>query len=176
MLKTWLDNDPKPTMVCVILGAVSLILSITKALAGVLPIDIAWIAIILCGTPIVVGAVKALITEHNVKADMLVSIALIASVATKEWFAAGEVAIIMQIGSLLEDFTSDCARKGIASLIKLTPQTARVRRNGEDVVVPVEEVQIGDTLTVLAGETVPVDGILTKGETSINQLPVYFKA
>lgn len=80
--------------------------------------------------------------ERNVKADMLVSIALVASAATREWFAAGEVAIIMQIGSLLEDCTSARARKGIEGLVKLTPRTARVRRGREDVIVPAEEVRV----------------------------------
>lgn len=73
----------------------------------------------------------ALITEHDVKADVLVSIALIASVATSEFFAVGEVAVIMQIGSLLEDFTADRARKGIEGLIKLIPKTARVKQDGK---------------------------------------------
>ena len=75
----------------------------------------------------------------------------------------------MQIGSLLEDCTSARARKGIEGLVKLTPRTARVRRGREDVIVPAEEVRVGDTLTVLAEETIPVDGILTKGGTSVNQ-------
>ncbi len=169
LLKKWLDNDPKPTLVCVAISVVSLILSLGGWLKDVLPIDIAWIAIILCGIPIVVGAVTALITEHDIKADVLVSIALIASVATSEFFAAGEVALIMQIGSLLEDFTADRARKGIESLIKLTPKTARVKRDGKDVMIPVEEVKVGDILTVIAGETIPIDGVLISGETSIDQ-------
>ncbi len=169
MLRRWLENETKVTLFCVILGAVSLALSLSGALGEPLPFDIAWTAIILCGTPIVTGACRALVMERNVKADMLVSIALVASAATREWFAAGEVAIIMQIGSLLEDCTSARARKGIEGLVKLTPRTARVRRGREDVIVPAEEVRVGDTLTVLAGETIPVDGILTKGGTSVNQ-------
>ena len=71
-----------------------------------LPFDIAWVAIVLCGIPIIVSAAIALIKEHDIKADLLVSLALIASVITSEFFAAGEAALIMQIGSLLEDFTA----------------------------------------------------------------------
>jgi cation transport ATPase len=112
IFKDWISNEPKPTIVCVSLSAVSLALSLGGWLNGVLPFDIAWVAIVLCGVPIVIGAITALVTEHNIKADVLVSIALIASVATSEFFAAGEVAIIMQIGSLLEDFTAHRARKG----------------------------------------------------------------
>ncbi len=130
MLNKWLENEPKETLICAVASAVSLVLSITGALKGILPFDIAWIAIILCGIPILVGAFKGVIFEHDIKADLLVSLALIASAATGEFFAAGEVALIMQIGSLLEDYTSGKARESIEKLIKITPQTARVLRDG----------------------------------------------
>lgn len=169
MLNRWLENEPKETLVCAVLSVVSLVLSITGALKGVLPFDIAWVAILLCGVPILLGAFKGVVFEKNIKADLLVSLALIASVATGEFFAAGEVALIMQIGSLLEDYTSGKAREGIEKLIDLSPRTARILRDGEAVEVPVEEVQVGDTLRVLAGETVPVDGTILTGETAIDQ-------
>jgi heavy metal translocating P-type ATPase len=169
VLKKWLDNEPKVTLACVGVSAVALVLSITGALKDFLPVDIAWIAIILCGIPILIGAFMGVVFEHDIKADLLVSLALIASAATGEFFAAGEVALIMQIGSLLEDFTSGNARKNIEKLIKLTPQTARVVRGGEETILPVEEVRVGDILSVIAGETIPVDGTILSGETSIDQ-------
>ena len=169
MLKRWLENEPKVTLVCAVLSSVSLVLSITGVLKDVLPVDIAWIAIIFCGMPILIGAFKGVIFEHDIKADLLVSLALIASAATKEFFAAGEVALIMQIGSLLEDYTSGKARASIEKLINLTPQTARVIHDGKESVIPVEEVKVGDVLSVIAGETVPVDGTIISGETSIDQ-------
>ena len=169
MLNRWLENEPKVTLVCAAASAAALILSITGALKAVLPFDIAWVAIVLCGVPILVGAFKGVVFEHDIKADLLVSLALIASAATKEFFAAGEVALIMQIGSLLEDFTSDKARESIEKLIRITPQTARVLRDGEAVEVPAEAVQVGDTLRVLAGETIPVDGTILEGETAVDQ-------
>ena len=169
MINHWLENEPKETLVCAVISAAALVLSITGALRGLLPFDIAWIAIVLCGVPILVGAFRGVVFAHNIKADLLVSLALIASVATKEFFAAGEVALIMQIGSLLEDYTSAKARESIEKLIHLTPQTARVLRGGAAVEIPVEEVEVGDVLSVLAGETVPVDGTILEGETSIDQ-------
>jgi len=169
MLKKWLAGEAKATVVCVSVSAVSLILSLGGWLKDLLPFDTAWAAIVLCGIPIVAGAANALVREHNIKADMLVSMALIASVAIGEYFAAGEVALIMQIGTLLEDFTAGKARRGIEKLIRLTPQTARVKRGGADALVPASEVAVGDVLTVLAGETVPVDGVILSGETSIDQ-------
>ena len=105
-------------------SAVALIVSIFNILH--LPFDAAWVAIILCGIPIILEAVIGLITEFDIKADVLVSIALIASVCIGEDFAAGEVAFIMQLGALLEDLTVRKARAGIEKLIKLTPQTARL--------------------------------------------------
>lgn len=105
----------------------------------------------------------------DIKADVLVSLALIASVAIGEDFAAGEVAFIMQLGSLLEELTVAKARAGIEKLVHLTPQTARVLRDGKENIVPAEQVQVGDLLRVLPGESVPVDGRIVSGQTSINQ-------
>ncbi len=134
-----------------------------------LPFDAAWIAILLCGIPIILEAIIGLATAFDIKADVLVSLALIASVCIGEDFAAGEVAFIMQLGALLEDLTVARARAGIEKLVHLTPQTARkITDNGENI-IPAEQVEIGDILRVLPGESVPVDGIITSGQTSVNQ-------
>lgn len=144
-------------------------IAVVLSLAGVqpLPFDIAWVAILLCGVPIILEAIIGLVTAFDIKADVLVSLALIASVCIGETFAAGEVAFIMQLGGLLEELTVAKARAGIEKLVHLTPQTARVLKNGKETVVPAEQVQVGDVLRVLPGETVPVDGIITAGQTSI---------
>ncbi len=148
------------------LSGVSLVLS----LIGLpLPFDIAWVAIILCGVPIILEAIIGLVTEFDIKADVLVSLALIASILIGETFAAGEVAFIMQLGGLLEELTVAKARAGIERLVKLTPQTARVISGDTERVIPAEEVSTGDILRVLPGETIPVDGIIISGQTSINQ-------
>ena len=133
------------------------------------PFDMAWVAIVLCGIPIILEAVIGLVTAFDIKADVLVSLALIASVAIGEDFAAGEVAFIMQLGGLLEELTVAKARAGIEKLVHLTPQTARVLREGQEITVLAEQVQVGDLLRVLPGESVPVDGVIVSGQTSINQ-------
>lgn len=74
--------------------------------------DPAWIAVVLCGVPIAAEAAEGLFTRFDIRADVLVTIALAASVATGEIFAAGEVALIMQLGSLLEDKTAARASSG----------------------------------------------------------------
>ena len=96
------------------------------------PFDMAWIAIILCGIPIIMEAVIGLVTAFDIKADVLVSLALIASLCIGEIFAAGEVAFIMQLGALLEEMTVAKARAGIEKLVHLTPQTARVLAKGTE--------------------------------------------
>ena len=134
-----------------------------------LPIDPAWVAIVLCGLPILLEAVIGLVTAFDIKADVLVSIALVASVIIGENFAAGEVAFIMQLGALLEDLTVAKAQAGIEKLVKLTPRTARRLVGGQEEVVPAESVQVGELLRVLPGETIPVDGVVRDGRTSIDQ-------
>ena len=157
-----------------ILSGIALIISIFKMIPG-LPFDAAWVAIVLCGVPIIMEAVIGLITEFDIKADVLVSLALIASVLIGEDFAAGEVAFIMQIGGLLEELTVAKARAGIEKLVHLTPQTARVLAADKDsertegTVIPAQEVAVGNILRVLPGETIPVDGVILSGQTSVNQ-------
>lgn len=134
-----------------------------------IPFDTAWIAILLCGIPILLEAAIALVTAFDIKADLLVSLALIASVCIGEHFVAGEVAFIMQLGALLEEWTVARTRTGIEKLVHLTPQTARKIENDTEIVIPAEEVRIGDRIRVLPGETIPVDGRILSGQTSINQ-------
>ena len=157
----------KKDIVLLIISGVALLVSILYGSA--LPIDPAWISIILCGIPIILEAVIGLVTAFDIKADVLVSLALVASVVIGENFAAGEVAFIMQLGALLEDLTVAKARAGIEKLVHLTPRTARVVANGSETVIPAEQVKVGDLLRVLPGETVPVDGVIRTGTTSINQ-------
>ena len=158
----------KKDITFLVISGIALILSIFNLLPN-LPFDIAWVAIILCGLPIIMEAVIGLVTAFDIKADVLVSLALIASVCIHEDFAAGEVAFIMQLGALLEDLTVARARAGIEKLVSLTPTTARRILNDKEEIIAAEEVKLDDVLRVLPGETIPVDGIIISGQTSINQ-------
>ena len=162
-----LGGTKKDITLLTISGA-ALLFSLTGIL-DFLPFNIAWVSIILCGVPIILEAIVGLVTAFDIKADVLVSLALIASVCIGEDFAAGEVAFIMQIGALLEDLTVAKARAGIEKLVKLTPQTARVVSGGAESVIPASEVKIGDILRVLPGEGIAVDGVISSGQTSIDQ-------
>ena len=166
-IKDFIEDDEKRTMLFLALSFISLILSFFK-IVDIRP-DIAWVAIILCGLPIIKGAIIGLVTEFDIKADVLVSLALVASVIIGEIFAAGEIAFIMALGAMLEERTVAKARAGIEKLVHLTPRTARVVRDGHEHVIPAEEVHVGDTLRVLAGETIAIDGTITAGQTSVDQ-------
>lgn len=160
-------------VVLLVCGGLALLCSMLKiSLPG---FDAAWITVALCGLPIILEVVIGLVTEFDIKADVLVSLALIASLITGEYFAAGEIAFIMQIGSLLEELTVAKAKSGIEKLVKLTPQTAR-RIGGAgstgsraEKMIAAEEVQKGDLLRVLPGEMIPADGVILSGETSVDQ-------
>ncbi len=158
----------KKDIVLIVTSAVALVLSLLKVNTG-LPFDISWVAIILCGIPIILEAVIGLVTEFDITADVLVALALIASVCIGEYFAAGEVALIMQLGGLLEELTVARARAGIERLVHMTPTTARRVVGDEVEEISAESVQVGDVLRVLPGETIPVDGVLISGESSVNQ-------
>ena len=157
----------KKDILLLVIAGVSIICSLLHVQP--FPFDLAWFAVILCGVPIILEAIIGLVTAFDIKADVLVSLALIASICIGETFAAGEVAFIMQLGALLEELTVAKARAGIEKLVHLTPQTARVLQMDKEIIVPAEQVRIDDRIRVLPGETIPVDGIIVSGQTSINQ-------
>ncbi|MCQ2453255.1 MAG: cation-translocating P-type ATPase [Clostridia bacterium] len=133
---------------------------------------LAWITVIICGIPMLYLAIWRII--HNkgiakINSALLISVAMIASISIGDLFAAGEVAFIMSVGALLEDMTTERAQKGLKNLIGLTPKTANLIRNGEVTVVPAETLTVGDTVRVLPGETIPADGVILSGETSVDQ-------
>lgn len=165
-LAEWFDlNREKITLVA---GGIGVVFSLLGIRLGV-PFDWAWFTIVLCGAPIVWGAAGAMYEDFDVKADLLVSLALIAAVAVGEVFAAAEIAFIMQLGAMLEEFTVSKAQAGIERLVKLTPTTARIVRNGKEEVMPADIVSVGDVVRVLPGEVIPVDGTIVSGDTAIDQ-------
>ena len=99
----------------------------------------------------------------------MVSLALIASVIIGEIFAAGEISVIMTIGALLEDLTVQKAKSGIENLVKLTPKQARIIRDNKEIMINADDIEIGDIVRVIAGETIPVDGVIIKGQGSIDE-------
>lgn len=158
-----LTRNQKIDITLIIISAISLIGSF------ILSLDyIAGIAVILCGAPIFKECAEGL-KEFDIKADLLVTLAIIASIIIGEVFAAGEIATIMAIGGFLEEYTVSKTNGRIEELIKISPQTATRIRNNKEEKISVDKVQIGDILKVFPGESIPTDGIIINGETSIDQ-------
>ena len=128
-----------------------------------------WGTVIISGIPMLLLAMTRLIREKWISSALLIAIAMVASLLIGEVFAAGEVAWIMALGALLEDWTVERAKKGLRNLINLTPQTGRRITDGTEEVIPVDEIRLGDTLRILPGESVPVDGKIIKGTSSLDQ-------
>lgn len=165
-LAEWFDLNREK--IILVAGGIGVVFSLLGIRLG-LPFDWAWFTIVLCGAPIVWGAAVAMYEDFDVKADLLVSLALIAAVAVGEVFAAAEIAFIMQLGAMLEEFTVSKAQAGIERLVKLTPTTARIVRNGKEEVMPADIVSVGDVVRVLPGEVISVDGTIVTGDTAIDQ-------
>ena len=127
-----------------------------------------WIPVLFCGVPIIFGAIKGMVEEFDITADVLVSIAIVASYLIGQPEAAAEIAIIMQIGAFLEEATVSRANSGIRALVEMRPETARVMTGDGDIMVNIDEVRVGSTVRVMPGETIPVDGTVISGSTSVN--------
>lgn len=156
-----------------IIGGVLLVFSFVLPRVGVnLPVDPAWGTVVISGIPLLYLAIWRII--HNpgiskISSALLITIAMFAAIAIGDLFAAGEVAFIMAIGALLEDATTNRAKKGLKKLISLAPTQGRRIRDGKEEMIPAEKIIKGDLLRILPGETVPVDGVIVNGETSVDQ-------
>lgn len=137
-----------------------------------LPFDPAWVTIVISGIPLLYLAIWRII--HNpgiskISSALLICIAMFAAIAIGDLFAAGEVVFIMAIGALLEEATTNRAKKGLKKLISLAPTKGRRLNDGKEEMIPAEEIRQGDVLRILPGETIPVDGTIISGETSVDQ-------
>ncbi len=144
----------------------------TPSNVSFLPFDPAWMTVIISGFPLLYLAVWRII--HNtgiakISSALLITVAMIAAIAINDLFAAGEVAFIMAIGAILEDMTTNRAKKGLKKLISLAPTGGRRIIDGKEEMISPEEIRKDDILRVLSGETIPVDGIIVSGETSVDQ-------
>ena len=166
-------NDFLAGLPMTIAAGLFLIASFTLPRAGiVLAVDPAWAAVIISGLPLVYLSVWRIIYNEGISkisSALLITIAMIAAIIIGDLFAAGEVAFIMSLGALLEDMTTDRARKGIKDLLSLAPQQGRRLFDGREEMIPIEEIRAGDILRVLPGETIPADGVIVSGDTSVDQ-------
>ena len=166
-------NDVLAGLPMTIIGGVLLVFSFVLLRVDVsLPIDPAWGTVVISGIPLLYLAVWRIIYNpgiSKISSALLITIAMFAAIAIGDLFAAGEVAFIMAIGALLEDATTNRAKKGLKKLISLAPTQGRRIRDGKEEMIPAEKIVKGDMLRILPGETVPVDGVIVSGETSVDQ-------
>lgn len=139
-----------------------------------LPVIFLYAAAVLSGGWYV--APKAWLALRRLRADMnlLMTIAVIGAMLIGQWFEAGTVAFLFAFSLLLESWSVGRARRAIRALVNLTPPTARYicPHDGDIMEKPVAEVPLGATVLVRPGERIPLDGIVTKGRTSVNQAPI----
>lgn len=113
-------------------------------------------AVLLCGLPMAYQALKALFVRRKITSGLLITMAMVAAIAIGELFAAGEVAFIMAVGEKLEDFTVGRASKGVKALIRLKDAVKK-------------DIAVGEIVAVAPGEAFPCDGVVTGGETTVDQ-------
>lgn len=166
-------NDFLAGIPMTIVGGVFLVISLVLSLTGnKIPIDPAWVTVVICGIPLLYLSVWRIIYNHGISkisSALLICIAMIAAIAIGDIFAAGEVVFIMAIGAILEEKTTERAKKGLKKLISLTPQQGRRISNGKEEMIAAEDIKMDDILRVLPGETIPVDGDIIEGTTSVDQ-------
>lgn len=168
-IKKYFFEEEQRTITFTILSGIFLAISWFGWLKSTLPFDVAWLSIIISGIPIIREAIIGLFTRFDIKAGLLVSTALIASIIIGEYFAAGEIAFIMMLGEILEDRTVKKAKEGIKKLIQLSPETGNIRTASGEKKVSVKEIQVGDILLIKPGESIPIDGVIVSGKSTINQ-------
>jgi Cd2+/Zn2+-exporting ATPase len=118
------------------------------------------------------------VRQRQMDIQFLMSTAIIGAVTASLFFGealyfeAATLAFLFNIAELLETYSMDKARGSLRELMDLSPTEARVRRDGEAVTVPVEDVAIGETVIVRPGEKIPVDGTVLDGESAVDQSPV----
>ena len=137
-----------------------------------LPFDPAWVTIIISGIPLLYLAIWRVIYNpgiSKISSALLICIAMFEAIGIGDLFAAGEVAFIMAIGAILEDMTTERAKKGLKKLISLAPTQGRRVANGKEEMISADAIRLDDILRVLPGETIPVDGVIVSGETSVDQ-------
>ncbi len=155
-------------LACIIL----IVIAWTEGETTPLGMNLALAACVLSGYPIVRNSIISTITNKRLNAEVLVTCALIASIWVGEYLAAAIVVLMMNIGELLEDITIAKTGEAVRALMELEADTARVIRNGREMEIDIEDVELGDIVLVKSGEKIPIDGRIKEGRGEINQAPI----
>ena len=129
----------------------------------------AWMALIIIGgfpifRNVIRSAVKGQVISHT-----LMTLGVIAAIAVREWPTAAVVVLFMRVGDFVEGLTTGNARKAVKNLTNMVPQLARVERDGQELTLPITQVNIGDVVVIRPGEAIPVDGVVIEGAAAVDQ-------
>lgn len=129
------------------------------------------VATVIAGTPIAVNAFQAL-RMKMFSIELLVTIAVIGALFIGEYTESSVVTFLFLFGAFLEARTLEKTRSSLKELLEMAPQEATVIRDGQTMVIPIEEVAVGDTVVIKSGGKVPVDGRVISGRATINEAAV----
>lgn len=127
---------------------------------------------------ILIGGYSLFIKGFNnlvrLKFDMntLMTIAIIGAAIIGEWGEAATVVILFAISEVLERYSMDKARKSIASLMEIAPKEALIRRENQEMMLQVEDIQVGDIMIIKPGQKLAMDGLVIKGKSTLNQAAI----
>ncbi len=117
-------------------------------------------------------AIQELVYERRIGIELLMSIAAVVAAAMGQAAEGAMLVFLYSISEAAEGYTEEKTRSAIKALMDLAPKTALVRRNGQEVTIPVEELAVGDVFIVKPGQAIPTDGVILDGHSSVNEAPV----
>jgi Cd2+/Zn2+-exporting ATPase/Cu+-exporting ATPase len=168
---------PILTLFGLVVGAVLLVavagewFGLFERITDVIPWPVGWALVLLGGAPIFWNVLRAT-WRRQVISHTLMSLGVIAALAVGQWTTAAVIVFFMYTGNFVESFTTERSRQAVKRLTQLAPKKARVEREGQEVEVPVSEVQVGDIIVVRPGESIPVDGEVMSGQATIDQAAI----
>jgi Cd2+/Zn2+-exporting ATPase/Cu+-exporting ATPase len=146
-------------------------LGVVEALVERVPPWLALAAVVAGGYPIFLNVVRAL-RNRAVTSHALMTLGIAGALAIGQYAAAAVIVFFMRLADFIEGYTTERSRQAIRELLRLAPETARVEREGREVLVPVGQVRRGDVVLVKPGERIPVDGTVVEGHASVDQASI----
>lgn len=168
---------PVLTLFGLVVGMVLLVvvvgewLGVFEQLTDRVPFWVGLALVLAGGFPIFLNVARAAL-RGKITSHTLMTVGVAAALVVGEWPVAAVVVLFMHVANYAERFTTEKARQAVRELAALAPTTARVRRDGAEVEIPVEQLQLGETVIVRPGEQIPVDGTVTAGAATVDQAAI----